>query len=147
MPELHLALKGAQSRLQHAAGCAEQGPSQEMPLAPQKEANGREEAVLEWVALEAVAVNVRQALELAVTAEAVLDEPAAVVLGLVLRERVLREQAHREQAHRDRVHREAVPQELGVLAQRVQADLAEVENLVIEADKCSGHDSCADVLH
>jgi glycine cleavage system pyridoxal-binding protein P len=113
-----------------------------MPLAPQKEANGREEAVLEWVALEAVAVNVRQALELAVTAEAVLDEPAAVVLGLVLRERVLR-----EQAHRDRVHREAVPQELGVLAQRVQADLAEVENLVIEADKCSGHDSCADVLH
>jgi len=142
MPELHLALKGAQSRLQHAAGCAEQGPSQEMPLAPQKEANGREEAVLEWVALEAVAVNVRQALELAVTAEAVLDEPAAVVLGLVLRERVLR-----EQAHRDRVHREAVPQELGVLAQRVQADLAEVENLVIEADKCNGHDSCADALH
>jgi glycine cleavage system pyridoxal-binding protein P len=113
-----------------------------MPLAPQKEANGREEAVLEWVALEAVAVNVRQALELEVTAEAVLDGPAAVVLGLVLRERVLR-----EQAHRDRVHREAVPQELGVLAQRVQADLAEVENLVIEADKCSGHDSCADVLH
>jgi len=142
MPELHLALKGAQSRLQHAAGCAEQGPSQEMPLAPQKEANGREEAVLEWVALEAVAVNVRQPLELEVTAEAVLDGPAAVVLGLVLRERVLR-----EQAHRDRVHREAVPQELGVLAQRVQADLAEVENLVIEADKCSGHDSCADVLH
>lgn len=142
MPELHLALKGAQSRLQHAAGCAEQGPSQEMPLAPQKEANGREEAVLEWVALEAVAVNVRQALELAVTAEAVLDEPAAVVLGLVLRERVLR-----EQAHRDRVHREAVPQELGVLAQRVQVDLAEVENLVIEADKCNGHDSCADALH
>ena len=142
MPELHLALKGAQSRLQHAAGCAEQGPSQEMPLAPQKEANGREEAVLEWVALEAVAVNVRQALELAVTAEAVLDEPAAVVLGLVLRERVLR-----EQAHRDRVHREAVPQELGVLAQPVQADLAEVENLVIEADKCNGHDSCADALH
>ena len=142
MPELHLALKGAQSRLQHAAGCAEQGPSQEMPLAPQKEANGREEAVLEWVALEAVAVNVRQALELAVTAEAVLDEPAAEVLGLVLRERVLR-----EQAHRDRAHREAVPQELGVLAQRVQVDLAEVENLVIEADKCSGHDSCADVLH
>jgi hypothetical protein len=137
MPELHLALKGAQSRLQHAAGCAEQGPSQEMPLAPQKEANGREEAVLEWVALEAVAVNVRQALELAVTAEAVLDEPAAVVLGLVLRERVLRE----------RVHREAVPQELGVLAQRVQVDLAEVENLVIEADKCNGHDSCADALH
>ena len=142
MPELHLALKGAQSRLQHAAGCAEQGPSQEMPLAPQKEANGREEAVLEWVALEAVAVNVRQALELEVTAEAVLDGPAAVVLGLVLRERVLR-----EQAHRDRVHREAVPQELGVLAQRVQVDLAEVENLVIEADKCNGHDSCADVLH
>ena len=142
MPELHLALKGAQSRLQHAAGCAEQGPSQEMPLAPQKEAHGREEAVLEWVALEAVAVNVRQALELAVTAEAVLDEPAAVVLGLVLRERVLR-----EQAHRDRAHREAVPQELGVLAQRVQVDLAEVENLVIEADKCNGHDSCADVLH
>ena len=142
MPELHLALKGAQSRLQHAAGCAEQGPSQEMPLAPQKEANGREEAVLEWVALEAVAVNVRQALELEVTAEAVLDGPAAVVLGLVLRERVLR-----EQAHRDRVHREAVPQELGVLAQPVQADLAEVENLVIEADKCNGHDSCADVLH
>jgi hypothetical protein len=142
MPELHLALKGAQSRLQHAAGCAEQGPSQEMPLAPQKEANGREEAVLEWVALEAVAVNVRQALELAVTAEAVLDEPAAVVLGLVLRERVLR-----EQAHRDRAHREAVPQELGVLAQRVQVDLAEVENLVIEADKCNGHDSCADALH
>lgn len=142
MPELHLALKGAQSRLQHAAGCAEQGPSQEMPLAPQKEANGREEAVLEWVAREAVAVNVRQALELAVTAEAVLDEPAAVVLGLVLRERVLR-----EQAHRDRVHREAMPQELGVLAQRVQADLAEVENLVIEADKCNGHDSCADALH
>jgi hypothetical protein len=137
MPELHLALKGAQSRLQHAAGCAEQGPSQEMPLAPQKEANGREEAVLEWVAREAVAVNVRQALELAVTAEAVLDEPAAVVLGLVLRERVLRE----------RVHREAVPQELGVLAQRVQVDLAEVENLVIEADKCNGHDSCADALH
>jgi hypothetical protein len=142
MPELHLALKGAQSRLQHAAGCAEQGPSQEMPLAPQKEANGREEAVLEWVALEAVAVNVRQALELAVTAEAVLDEPAAVVLGLVLHERVLH-----EQAHRDRAHREAVPQELGVLAQRVQADLAEVENLVIEADKCNGHDSCADALH
>ena len=84
------------------------------------------------MALEAVAVNVRQALELAVTAEAVLDEPAAVVLGLVLR---------------DRVHREAVPQELGVLAQPVQADLAEVENLVIEADKCNGHDSCADVLH
>ena len=71
-----------------------------------------------------------------------LDGPAAVVLGLVLRERVLR-----EQAHRDRVHREAVPQELGVLAQPVQADLAEVENLVIEADKCNGHDSCADVLH
>jgi glycine cleavage system pyridoxal-binding protein P len=113
-----------------------------MPLAPQKEANGREEAVLEWVALEAVAVNVRQALELEVTAEAVLDGPAAVVLGLVLRERVLR-----EQAHRDRVHREAVPQELGVLAQRVQVDLAEVENLVIEADKCNGHDSCADALH
>lgn len=67
-----------------------------------------------------------------------LDDLAAVVPGLALRAPVLY----------DLGHHEAVPQELEVLALRVQEDLDEVANLVaIEADKCSGHDSCADALH
>jgi hypothetical protein len=144
MPELHLELKGWQSRLQHAAGCDEQGPLQETLHDPQKEATGREAAVPEWVALAAVAVNVPLALELAVVAEAVLDDLAAVVRVPVLPARVV----HRARVHRDQGHHEAVPQEPVVLDQQVQVDLAEVENLVaIEADKCSGRDSCADALH
>jgi len=138
MPELHLALKEVQSRPQHAVGCEEQDPLQETLHAPRKEATGLEIAVLEWVALEAVAVNVPLALELELVAEAVRDDLAAVVRVPVLRGQGLRGQGHHE----------AVPRELEVLAQRVQVGLAEVENLVaIEADKCSGHDSCADALH
>jgi hypothetical protein len=143
MPELHLALKGGQSRLQHAAGCEEQDPLQETLHDPQKEATGQEAAAPAWVALEAVAVNVPLARELVVVAEAVLDDLAAVV-----RVPVLPDREHRARVLRDQGHHEAVPQEPVVLDQRVQVDLAEVENLVvIEADKCSGHDSCADALH
>jgi hypothetical protein len=134
MPELHLELKGVQSRPQHAAGCEEQDPLQETLHDPQKEATGREAAVPEWVVLEAVAVNVPLALELEVVAEAVLDDLVAVVRVPVLPARV-----HRDQVLRDQGHHEAVPQEPVVLDQRVQVDLAEVENLVaIEVGRCSG---------
>jgi hypothetical protein len=134
IPEPHLALKETQSRLQHAAGCDEQGPLQETLHDPLKEATGQEAAVLEWVALEAVAVNVPLALELEVVAAAVLDDLAAVVRVPVLPARV-----HRARVLHDQGHHEAVPQEPVVLAQRVQVDLAEVENLVaIEVGRCSG---------
>lgn len=59
MPEVHLALRGARNRLQHAAGCDEQARFQETLLDPRKGAKGREPAVPEWVDHEAVAVNVR----------------------------------------------------------------------------------------
>ncbi len=42
MPELHLELKGVQSRLQHAVGCEEQDPFLETLQDPQKAATGRE---------------------------------------------------------------------------------------------------------
>lgn len=95
------------------------------------------------MALEAVAVNVPLALEQAIAAEAVLDDLAAVVPGLAPRARV-----YLAPVLHDLGHLEAVPQELEVLALRVLEDLDEAANLVaIEADKCSGHDSCADALH
>lgn len=65
---------------------------------------------------------------------AALEELAAAVLGQVLRVRV-----RPVQAHQIRLDLEAVPQELEVLAQRVQVDLAEVESLVvIEVGRCGG---------
>jgi hypothetical protein len=151
MQELHLALKGAQSRLQHAAGCDEQAPFLVTLLDRRKVATGREAAAPARAALEAVAVNVRLALEREAAAEAALEEPAVPAAledpaagGL---DPVLRVRVRLDQAHRIRVELEAVHQELEVLAQRVQVDLAEVESLAIEVDRRRERTSCADALH